>query len=259
VGDFVRLEIQDAVGVIRLDRPPVNAINIQIHHELLEVAEQVAESGTIRAVVLYGGERSFAAGADIKEMATCGPSEIAAFGRTLNHAMNAIARLGQLVIAAVNGYALGAGCELALAADFRIVADDVRIGLPEITLGVMPGGGGTQRLPRLVGVTKAKELIFSGRPVDGPEAVRIGLASRSLPSDAVLPAAMEMAGSLATGPTAALAAAKRAIDDGTDGTISAGLDLEARRFAELFATDDQSIGMTSFLRDGPGKATFTGR
>ena len=259
MGDFVRLEFQDAVGVIRLERPPVNAINIQIHHELLDVAQQVAESGTVRSVVLYGGERSFAAGADIKEMAACGPGEITAFGRTPNHAISAIARLGQPVVAAVNGYALGLGCELALAADFRIVADDVRIGLPEITLGVIPGAGGTQRLPRLVGVTKAKELIFSGRPVDGPEAVRIGLATRSLPSGAVLPAAMELAGRLAAGPTAALAAAKRAIDDGMDGTISAGLELEARRFAELFATDDQTIGMTSLLKDGPGKATFTGR
>jgi enoyl-CoA hydratase/carnithine racemase len=258
VGDFVRLELHGAVGMIRLDRPPVNAINIQIHHELLDVAQQVAES-TIRAVVLYGGERSFAAGGDIKELATCGPGEITAGGRTLNHAISVIARLGQPVVAAVNGYALGLGCELALAADFRIVADDVRIGLPEVTLGVIPGGGGTQRLPRLVGVTKAKELIFSGRPVDGPEAVRIGLATRSLPSEAVLPAAMELAGRLAAGPTAALAAAKRAIDDGMDGTVSAGLELEARRFAELFATDDQTIGMTSFLRDGPGKATFTGR
>ena len=259
VGDFVRLELHGAVGMIRLDRPPVNAINIQIHHELLDVVQQVAENGSIRAVVLYGGERSFAAGGDIKELATWGPGEITAGGRTLNHAISAIARLGQPVVAAVNGYALGLGCELALAADFRIVADDVRIGLPEVTLGVIPGGGGTQRLPRLVGVTKAKELIFSGRPVDGPEAVRIGLATRSLPSEAVLPAAMELAGRLAAGPTAALAAAKRAIDDGMDGTVSAGLELEARRFAELFATDDQTIGMTSFLRDGPGKATFTGR
>ena len=164
MGDFVRLELHGAVGVIRLDRPPVNAINIQIHHELLDGGRsRWPRARAIRAVVLYGGERSFAAGADITELATCGPGEITAFGRTLNHAVTAIARLGQPVIAAVNGYALGAGCELALAADFRIVADDVRIGLPEITLGVIPGAGGTQRLPRLVGVTKAKELIFSGR------------------------------------------------------------------------------------------------
>jgi enoyl-CoA hydratase/carnithine racemase len=256
---LVRLERDGAVGVIRLDRPPVNAINSAIHRELLEVARQVAGNPEIRAVVLYGGERAFAAGADIKEMLDRTPGDLATMGRALNDAVNAVARLTQPVIAAVTGYALGGGLELALAADFRIVAENALLGLPEVTLGVIPGAGGTQRLPRLVGPTKAKELIFTGRPVGGAEAVRIGLASRAVPADEVFSEALTMAGRLAAGATAALAAAKRAIDDGLEGSLSAGLELEAQKFAEVFGTEDQKIGMTSFLREGPGKATFVGR
>jgi enoyl-CoA hydratase len=257
--DLVRLERDGAVGVIRLDRPPVNAINTVIHRELLEVARQVAGNPEIRAVVLYGGERAFAAGADIKEMVDRTPGEITGLGGGLNDAVNAVARLTQPVIAAITGYALGGGLELALAADFRIVADNALLGLPEITLGVIPGGGGTQRLPRLIGVTKAKEMIFTGRPVGGADAVGIGLASRAVPADQVFAEAMKMARRLSVGATAALAAAKRAIDDGLDGSLSAGLELEGRKFAEVFGTEDQKIGMTSFVREGPGKATFVGR
>ncbi len=255
----MQVEVDGDVGVIRLDRPPVNAINSAVHGELLAAAGEVARRSDIRAVVLYGGEKSFAAGADIKEMAELGPSEIAVFGATLTMALDALARLPQPVVAAVTGYALGGGCELALAADFRIVAEDCRIGLPEITLGVIPGAGGTQRLPRLVGVTKAKELIFTGRAINGTEAVAIGLASRAVPRDRVLPQAMKFARRLAGGPTVALTAAKRAIDDGIDTDLADGLTLEAAAFAALFATDDQKNGMTSFLQNGPGKAVFTGR
>lgn len=256
---LVRLEIEGTVGVIRLDRPPVNAINGQMHRQLIEIAGRVSRDRAIRAVVVYGGERAFAAGADITEMAGLDPSEIAVLIGSLNEAVTLVARLPQPVVAAVTGFALGGGCELALAADFRFVADDARLGLPEVTLGVIPGAGGTQRLPRLVGVTKAKELIFTGRPVDGPEAVRIGLATRSLPADRVLAEAMAFATRLAAGPTAALAAAKQVIDEGMDGPLAAGLEVENRRFAGLFATEDQQTGMASFLQNGPGKATFVGR
>jgi enoyl-CoA hydratase len=257
--EFVRLEVDGAVGVIRLDRPPVNAINTAIHRELLEIAEQVSQDRRIRAVVIYGGERSFAAGADIKDMVGSHPGEIASLGGTLNSALTAVARLPQPVIAAVTGYALGAGCELALAADLRIVAEDAKLGLPEITLGVIPGAGGTQRLPRLIGVGKAKELIFTGRPVGGVEAVAIGLATRAVPSDQVFSSALELARSLAAGASEALAAAKRAIDDGLDGPLSTGIELEGQKFAELFSTQDAKVGMKSFLENGPGKATFVGR
>ena len=256
---FVHVQVDGNVGVIRLDRPPVNAINSVVHGELLEAADEVVGRTDIRAVVLYGGERSFAAGADIKEMAHLGPSEIAVFGKTLTMAIDAVARLPQPVVAAVTGYALGGGCELALAADFRIIAEDARIGLPEITLGVIPGAGGTQRLPRLVGVTKAKELIFTGRAISGTEAVAVGLASMAVPRDQVLPEAMKLARQLAGGATAALAAAKKAIADGVEMDLASGLQLEADAFAELFATADQKTGMASFLQHGPGKAVFSGR
>jgi len=257
MGEFVRLEIDGAVGVIRLDRPPVNALNKAIHRELRELAEQVRDDPQIRAVVLYGGEKAFAGGADIKEMVDL--NDIAAQGKSLNDAVNAVARLPQPVIAAVTGYALGGGCELTLAADIRIVAEDARLGLPEITLGVIPGAGGTQRLPRLIGASRAKELIFSGRPLTGTEAVAIGLANRAVPADQVFDTAMQLAARLAAGATAAIAAAKRAIDDGLDGPLAAGLELEAERFVELFATEDQKIGMRSFLGQRAGKATFGGR
>jgi enoyl-CoA hydratase/carnithine racemase len=259
MAEFVRLELHGAVGVIRLDRPPVNAINAQVHGELLAVAAEAADRADVRAVVVYGGERAFAAGADIREMADLGPREISAFGATLTAAIDAVARLPKPVVAAVTGYALGGGCELALAADFRIVADDARLGLPEITLGVFPGAGGTQRLPRLVGVAKAKELIFTGRPVTGEEAAGIGLATRAVPAAEVFDQAMELAQRLAAGPTLALAAAKRAIDAGLDTDIASGLAIESAEFAALFGSDDQRQGMASFLRDGPGKATFSGR
>ena len=259
MAEFVRLEIDGAVGVIRLDRPPVNAINAAIHRELLQIAELVSADLAIRAVVIYGGESSFAAGADIKEMVGRHPGEIAAMASTLNAALTAVARLPQPVIAAVNGYALGGGCELALAADLRIVAEDAVFGLPEITLGVIPGAGGTQRLPRLIGSSRAKELIFTGRSIKGVEAVAIGLASRAVPADQVYSTALELARRLAAGPTEALAAAKRVIDDGLDGPLVAGLELESQKFAELFSTQDARVGMQSFLEKGPGKASFVGR
>jgi len=259
LAELVRFEINGAVGDILLDRSWVNAINRDIHRDLLAVAEQVAGDPDIRAVVLYGGERAFAAGADIKEMVGLTPHEITSLGRTLNAAVTAVARLTHPVIAAITGYALGGGFELALAADFRLVADNAKVGLPEISLGVIPGAGGTQRLARLIGPTKAKELIFTGRPIGADEAVALGIASRALPADQVFTEALAMASRLAAGPTAALAAAKRAIDDGLDGPLSAGLEIEAEKFAELFGTEDARTGMTSFIEQGPGKATFVGR
>ncbi len=257
-GEFVTLEAVGAVGVIRLDRPPVNAINSQVHAELLAAARAAAARTDLRAVVVHGGERVFAAGADIREMAELSPADVAAFGATLTAAIDAVARLPKPVVAAVVGYALGGGCELALAADFRVVADDARLGLPEITLGVHPGAGGTQRLPRLVGVAKAKELIFSGRPVDGRQALAIGLATVSVPAAEVFAEAMAMAARFAAGPTLALAAAKRAIDDGMDTDIASGLRIESDGFAGLFATQDQRTGMAAFLQHGPGQARFVG-
>ncbi len=256
---LVHTERDGAIGIIRLDRPPVNAINSQMHGELEAAAHALDSDRSVRAVVVHGGPKAFAGGADIKEMAGLGPAEIAIFGAGLTRALDAIARIRTPVVAAVTGYALGGGFELALAADFRIVADDARLGVPEITLGVIPGAGGTQRLPRLVGTAVAKRMIFTGQPVRGAEAVRLGIAEEAVPAERVLERAMAFAGQLAGGATAALAAAKRCIDDGMDTDLATGLRIESAAFAGLFATEDQKAGMTSFLRFGPGKATFAGR
>lgn len=259
VTPLVHVEHDGPVGIIRLDRPPVNAINSAMHAQLEAAANRLDADASVRAVVVHGGPKAFAGGADIKEMASLGPAEIAVFGKGLTRALDAIARLRVPVIAAVTGYALGGGFELALAADFRIVADDARLGVPEITLGVIPGAGGTQRLPRLIGVTAAKRMIFTGRPVRGPEAVALGIAEDAVPAGEVLDRAMAFARRLAAGATAAIGAAKRSIDDGMDADLATGLRIESAAFASLFATDDQKAGMASFIAEGPGKATFTGR
>lgn len=255
----VHVERDGAVGVIRLDRPPVNAINSAMHSQLAAAARDLDADLGVRAVVLHGGPKAFAGGADIKEMADLTPAEIAVFGSGFTRALDAIARLRMPTVAAITGYALGGGFELALTTDFRIVADDARLGFPEITLGVIPGGGGTQRLPRIAGTAVAKRMIYTGAPIRGPQAVEYGLAEESVPGDQVLTRAMALATRLASGATAALAVAKRSIDDGMDVDLATGLRIESAGFAALFATEDQKHGMADFLANGPGKASFTGR
>lgn len=255
----VHVERVGPVGVIRLDRPPVNAIDSAMHAELEQAARELDVDREVRAVVVHGGPKSFAGGADVKEMANLGPAEIAVFGASMTRALDAIARLRVPTVAAVTGYALGGGFELALAADFRIVADDALVGFPEITLGVIPGAGGTQRLPRLVGTAIAKRMIFTGRPIRGRVAVDYGIAEEAVPAADVIDRALEFAATLAAGATAALATAKRCIGDGMEADLATGLRMESAGFAALFATADQKHGMASFLADGPGKATFTGR
>jgi enoyl-CoA hydratase/carnithine racemase len=257
--EFVTLQVEDGVGTIRLDRPKMNAIDEQLHWEVRGAAMEAAERADVRAVVLYGGERVFAAGADIKAMSQLTGASMVAWGRELTSSFTTVARIPKPVIAAVTGYALGGGYELALCADFRVLGTNAKIGQPEILLGVIPGAGGTQRLARLVGPAKAKDLVFTGRHVAAEEALDMGLADAVVPDDEVYATAVAMARKLAAGPPLALAAAKRAIDEGLDGDLDAGLALESRLFAELFDTEDQKAGMRSFLENGPGKATFTGR
>ncbi len=259
MGELVRLEITDGVGTIRLDRPKMNAINTQLRTELAEVAAEAGSRADVRAVVLYGGERIFAAGADIMEMSGFSYAEMLAWGTGLQDALKVVARMPKPVIAAVTGFALGGGFELALAADFRIVGQRAKVGVPEITLGVIPGAGGTQRLTRLVGPAKAKDLVFSGRQVAAPEALALGIADEVVPDAEVYEAALARARGFARGPAVALRAAKQAIDDGLELDLDSALRLESALFAGLFATEDQAAGMESFLTDGPGKATFTGR
>ena len=257
--EFVTLQVEDGVGTIRLDRPKMNAINDQLHREVRAAAMEASERAEVRAVVLYGGERVFAAGADIKAMAQLDGTGMTAWGRELQNSFRAVAHIPKPVIAAITGYALGGGYELALCADFRVLGASAKIGQPEILLGVIPGAGGTQRLARLVGPAKAKDLVFTGRHVGAEEALDIGLADAVVPDDEVYSTALAMAKKFAAGPPLALAAAKRAIDEGLDMPLSQGLALESELFAELFDTEDQKNGMASFVEHGPGKATFVGR
>jgi len=257
--EHVTLDVADGVGTIRLDRPPVNALDAAMQDELAIVAAEATRRADVNAVVIYGGERAFAAGADIKEMAAMSHSEMVERSRVLQADFAAVAAIPKPVIAAVTGYALGGGCELALCADFRVVAATARMGQPEIGLGIIPGAGGTQRLSRLVGPARAKDLIFSGRHVDAQEALRIGLADRVVPAEDVYPTALSWARSFVGGPALALRAAKEAIDHGLSASLAVGLEIERAAFAGLFATDDRTVGMASFLEHGPGKAQFVGR
>src|SRR3954466_96207 len=257
--EFVSLQVEDGVGTIRLDRPKMNAIDEQLHREVRAAAMEAAQRPEVRAVVLYGGERVFAAGADIKAMSQLTGSSMVAWGREVTASFTEVARIPKPVIAAITGYALGGGYELALCADFRVMGSSAKIGQPEIQLGVIPGAGGTQRLARLVGPARAKDLVFTGRHVGAEEALEMGLADAVVPDEEVLTTALAMARKFAAGPPLALAAAKRAIDEGLDLPLSEGLALETELFAGLFETEDQKIGMRSFLESGPGKAEFSGR
>jgi len=263
MGEFVQVEtggdVPAGVATIRLSRPPMNALNTAVQEELRAAAAEVTHDDSIRAVVLYGGEKVFAAGADVKEFAGQDHAYMMRDGARLTSALDTLARVPKPVIAAVTGYALGGGCELALTADFRVSAEDARWGQPEILLGIIPGAGGTQRLPRLIGVAKAKDLIYTGRFVDAAEALEIGLVDVVVPAAEVYSTALAMAAKFANGPALALATAKVAIDGGLDVDLASGLRLESHLFASLFATEDRTIGMRSFLEQGPGKAVFTGR
>jgi enoyl-CoA hydratase/carnithine racemase len=259
MGEFIGVEVDVAPGVavIRLNRPPMNALNAQMQDELLRAAIALGDDDAVRAVVVFGGERLFAAGADVKELARMDHASMVADAERVSAGLGALAAIAKPVIAAVTGYALGGGCEVALAADFRVSADDAKWGQPEILLGLIPGGGGTQRLARLIGPAKAKDLVFTGRMVDAEEALAIGLVDVVVPAAKVYPTALAMAAKFAQGPGLALRAAKAAIDGGLEGTLDAGLRLESQLFASLFGTTDFTIGMASFAEHGPGKAVFT--
>ncbi len=258
MGEFVTFDVADGVGTIRLDRPPMNALNAVVQEELRAAAAEAADRAEVRAVVVYGGPKVFAAGADIKEMVNLSFADMAQRAERLTSAFDSVARIPKPVVAAVTGYALGGGCELALTADFRVCGDNAKLGQPEILLGIIPGAGGTQRLARLVGPARAKDIVFTGRFVDAEEALRIGLVDRVVAPDDVYPAAVELAARYAAGPAIALRAAKAAIDGGLDTDLATGLRLESHLFAGLFATEDRLIGMRSFLENGPGKAEFVG-
>jgi len=259
VAEFVSLEVEAGVGTIRLDRPPVNALNNQVQAELAEVGRAASTRDDVRAVVLYGGEKTFAGGADIKEMASRSYAEMTDFGADLSASLQLLAEIPKPTVAAVTGYALGGGLELALTADHRVAADNVKLGQPEIQLGIIPGAGGTQRLPRLIGPSKAKDLIYTGRVVKSEEARRLGIVDQVVAADDVYATAHQWAAQFANGPAVALRAAKAAIDGGLDVDLRNGLNQETHLFTGLWATEDQQNGMRSFLENGPGHAEFEGR
>lgn len=259
VADFVEVDVHDGVATILLNRPKMNALNLQMQREIHAAAEEIAGRADIGAVVLHGGPKVFAAGADVKEMADMSFQEMSQAAISLQGSFTALAQIPQPTIAAITGYALGGGCELAMCCDMRIAADDAQLGQPEILLGIIPGAGGTQRLPRLVGPARAKELILTGRFVSAEESLRIGLVEQVVPSANVLETALALAKRLARGPAFATRAAKEAVDRGLETDLVTGLAMERVLFASLFATEDQKLGMASFVENGPGKATFTGR
>lgn len=259
MGELVRLEVEDGVGTIRLDRPKMNALDVAMQEEIRAAATEAATRDDVRAVVVYGGERVFAAGADIKEMAEMSHTDMVVRSTHLQSALTSVAKIPKPVVAAVNGYALGGGCELALCADVRIAGEGATLGQPEVLLGVIPGAGGTQRLTRLVGPAKAKDIIFTGRFVSADEALRIGLVDRVVPDDEVYTAALAWARQFRGAASLALRAAKESVDRGVEVDLETGLEIERVQFAALFATEDRATGMASFMASGPGKARFEGR
>jgi len=258
MGEFVRLEVENGVGTIRIDRPKMNALDVPVQEEIRAAAHEAAERDDVRAVVVYGGERVFAAGADIKEMADMSYADMVSRSGRLQSAFTAVARIPKPVVAAVTGYALGGGCELAMCADIRIAGEGATLGQPEILLGIIPGAGGTQRLTRLVGPAKAKDIIFSGRFVKADEALVIGLVDRVVPDDRVYDEALAWARQFSAAAALALRAAKESVDRGIEVDLETGLEIERVQFAALFGTEDRTTGMRSFMENGPGKATFAG-
>lgn len=249
-------EIDDnGIGIIRLDRPRANALSKAVLIQLNQIARQYLNDPP-KAVVIHGGEKIFAAGADITEFG--GSKEAIELSGLFHQSLGAIASIPRVTIAAINGFALGGGCELALACDFRVAASDAKLGQPEILLGIIPGGGGTQRLARLIGVSRAKDLIFSGRQVSAEEGLAIGLIDKiSQPGDA-FKVAYDWALQFSSGAVLAQGMAKRAIEVGMASGIDHGLDLERLLFSTVFDTNDASAGISSFLTNGPGKAVFRG-
>jgi enoyl-CoA hydratase/carnithine racemase len=247
----------DGVAVVRLNRPPLNPLSNALLGELRDAAQSLGTDASVKAVVVTGSEKALAAGADIEEFGSV--DEAKRISTSFREAFDALASIPRPVIAAIRGFALGGGLELALACDLRVAGDSVRLGQPEILLGIIPGAGGTQRLPRLVGPARAKEMVWSGRHVAADEALAIGLVDRVVPRADVERVATEWAAQLASGAVVAMGLAKHAIDRGLDGALADGLDAEREAFVEVFGTEDAATGIRSFLEQGPGKARFSGR
>lgn len=253
---FLQVQHHGRVAVVQLDRPKMNVLSRDMQDEIASVVAELDARDDVRAIVFYGGEKNFAAGADVKEMVHWDKQTAHDEAPGLQAAFNAVAAMSKPTIAAITGYALGGGFELAMACDLRIAADNATVGQPEILLGIIPGAGGTQRLTRLIGVARAKDIILTGRFVPAHEAFTLGMVNEVVPAEKVFGRALELATTLAQGPAIAMANALRAIEQGSELPLSKGLVVEQKAFAELFGTPDQIAGMTSFVEQGPGKAQF---
>jgi enoyl-CoA hydratase len=247
---YVQVSQVNRVGVAQLHRPEaLNALNPDLMKELVEVLENFDANTEIGCMVLTGGDKVFAAGADIKQMASASAIEML----TTNDlaVWDRIRLLKKPIIAAINGYALGGGCEVAMMCDLIIAGESARFGQPEISIGVIPGAGGTQRLTRLVGKAKAMELILTGRPFKAPEALEMGLINKIVPDDQTIPEAMELAKTIAEKPAVTVQAAKKAVLKSFETTLEEGLDYERKLFYLLFASADQKEGMKAFMEKRP--------
>jgi len=258
VSDLVRFEVEGGIGTIRLERPPMNALNFEIQDGLHAAAAEATSRRDVSAVIIHGGEKVFAAGADVKEFQPMSYTDMVDRSAALQAAFIAIARIPKPTVAAINGYALGAGCELTLACDFRVAADNAKLGQPEVLLGIIPGAGGTQRLSRLIGPARAKDMIFTGRFVSAQEALAIGLVDEVVAPEEVYAAARRRVERYVGGAAYAIRAAKECIDRGLEVDLDTGLEIERMQFAGVFATRDRDIGIASFVEQGPGKAQFEG-
>lgn len=247
------------VAILGLNRPAkMNAINSQLIAELDHLLDHIAADDSIWAVVLKGSEKFFAAGGDLAEMNQFGTVvEAFGYGANVQKAFSKLAALPQPTIAAVSGLALGGGCELCLACDLRIAAENASFGLPEVKVGVLPGGGGTQRLSRLVGAGRAKELLLTGEAVSAREALRIGLVNRVVPTESVLEEAVALAGKLAERPRFGLQTIKKLVNEGLNMDLQSALAYETRGFSSLFGTEDQKEGVSAFIEKR--RPAFKGR
>jgi len=259
MSDLVKFEVEGGIGTIRLDRPPMNALDFEIQDGLHAAALEATQRRDVSAVVVYGGETVFAAGADVKQMQPMSYTDMVDRSVALQAAFTAIARIPKPTVAAITGYALGAGCELTLACDFRVAADNAKLGQPEVLLGLIPGAGGTQRLTRLIGPARAKDMIFTGRFVSAQEALQIGLVDEVVAPDEVYAAARRRVERYVGGPAYAIRAAKEAIDRGLEVDLDTGLEIERMQFVGVFATRDRDLGMAAFVDHKKGGAQFEGR
>jgi enoyl-CoA hydratase/carnithine racemase len=261
MADVLSVEVDGGIATLRLNRPPMNALNVELQDMLRAAAAEVTARRDVAAAIVYGGAKVFAAGVDIKELEQMSYTDMVDRSTALTSAFTALARIPKPTVAAITGYALGGGCELALCCDFRVAARNAKLGQPEVLLGVIPGAGGTQRLSRLVGPARAKDLIFTGRFVSADEALAMGLVDEVVEqgdAEEVYAAARARVARYVGGPAYALRAAKEAIDRGLEVDLDTGLEIERQQFAALFATRDREIGMRSFVENGPGKAVFEG-